>query len=182
MTVSAVFQDRLVTACYRKDLASVQAAIADGASLNAKGSACRGYQLTPLVAATSTSLPPVALYLVAHGAVPDHPKVVYMCALEGSAAELATVIAAGGSVNAPFVNVSPIVAAVRSGVDASEKVALLLDEPSFDIASCVFRGKPLEADALTLSKPDVAAMIADAVGVHNSVSPCVDFGCVCRGW
>ena len=99
-TLTNNWVDRLVTACYNGDVASVEAAVADGASVNTKG---RGSPFSanclPLRMAVSMEHHDVVVSLLSHGADPNGDFVMCNGVLIRSPDILQLVIDAGGDVN-----------------------------------------------------------------------------------
>ena len=79
-----VCQDRLVTECTCGDGDAVDAAIADGASVNDVGSRRLGDSVTPLVAAIGNRNGPVVAVLLAHGADPNGDNVMFTAVTAGT--------------------------------------------------------------------------------------------------
>ena len=91
--------DRLAMACYKGDLPSAKAAVADGASVNEKGRALGWGVDLPLVPAVDQRHHDVVVWLLSHGADPNGEGVMWYGAWYSTAAILQLLIDAGGDVN-----------------------------------------------------------------------------------
>ena len=153
--------DRLVTACFWRDLPSVKAAVADGASVNEKGTDGNG-PLTwlPLTSAVTWQHDDIVAWLLSQGADPNGYGVMCDCASDSTAAILRLLIDAGGDVNQGGPGGPPLFYAIRD--NKQEAVQVLLAEPSLDITA-TYLGKSPEQYARDTSSPALADMIAKEV-------------------
>ena len=134
--------DRLAMACWNGDLASVKAAVADGASVNEKGKSPHGWEVHPCAAAVSRQHHDVVVWLLSHGADPNGDKVVYYGAYDSTVAILQLLIDAGGDVNREILGGPPLFVAV-DGRNSMDKLRVVLAQPSLDFTlKC--DGKPTE--------------------------------------
>ena len=128
---------RLATACYRGDLPSGKAAVADGASVHEKGKSPGWFAtVLPLTAAVATQCRDVVVWLLSSGADPNGDDVMATGAYRSSAGILQLLIDAGGDVNRESSRQPPLFSALDN--DNSEEyvrviVRVLLAQPSLDL-------------------------------------------------
>ena len=154
---SPALADRLATACYHGDLPSAKAAVADGASVNAKGKApVPGWdKRLPLVAAARQKHNDVVVWLLSHGADPNGNGVMYLAG-DSTAAILQLLIDAGGDVS------NSLLFSVIETYNAEDNVRVLLAQPCLDLTmKCA--GLTPEQYADHQDTPAVADMIAQEV-------------------
>ena len=154
--------DRLIKACDNGDLPSAKAAVADGASVNEKGTApgVLGLTVFPLAAAVDRNHDDVVVYLLSHGADPNGNGVMDVGACFSTAASLQLLIDAGGDVNRECGGRPPLFLAVECNSVA--KVRVLLAQPSLDF-TVKFHGKTPEQYARHYGYPALAGMMAQEV-------------------
>ena len=123
--------DRLVAACWNRDLPSAQAAIADGASVTEPGkeSGWGGWWL-PLKAAVYKQHLDLVVWLLSLGADPNSDGVMYYGAGYGTPAILQLLIDAGGDVNRESRKRLPLTKAAENNRDRNAQV--LLAQPALD--------------------------------------------------
>ena len=154
--------DRLATAGWSGDLPSVEAAIADGASVNEEGLA-PGWTVTlpPLAVAAFKKHDAVVVWLLSHGADPNGSAVMYHCIWHCTADMLQVLIDTGGDVNVENGGERPLFTAVRD--NSVDKVRVLLAQPSLDLAITNEDGAPPDRYARDWSMLGLADMIAQEV-------------------
>ena len=123
--------DRLVTACRAGDLPSAVAALADGASVNEKGTNASGRESFPLRGAVWEDHHDVVVWLLSHGADPNGPGVMWYGAFSSTAAILQLLIDVGGDVNRAIDGRPPLVCTAFH--DRVDNVRVLLAEPTLDL-------------------------------------------------
>ena len=162
--------DRLVAACSRGDLLSVQAAVADGASVNEKGETPGDlHTYRPLTQAVMCRHDDVVVWLLAQGADPSGDGVLEVCACR-SPKTLQLLVDAGGDVNVKTgaVQQTPLFSAVYyNRVDSAR---ILLAQPSLDFTVANY-GQTTEQYLRPRSHLPVALLCAQEVsgGGHLSV-------------
>ena len=150
-----------MTACWSGDLPSVNAAVADGASVNEKGTPLGWGTVLPLAAAAWLQHHDVVLWLLSHGADPNGDKVMYDGACNSTAAILQLLIDAGGDVNREWKGLAPLFPAVWPG-SREDNMRVLLAQPSLDF-TIEYRGETPEQYARNRSRPELADMMAHEV-------------------
>ena len=161
--------DRLTSACVNGDLSSVEAAVADGASVNETGTLPGSVTtLLPLAAAVWYSRHDVVAWLLSHGADPNGDSVMYYGAHDSTAAILQLLIDAGGDVNRKSGSRPPLITAVVGVRDSENRVRVLLGEPSLDF-TVNYYGKTPEQYARAKDRPAVADRIAQEVSSEGYV-------------
>ena len=154
--------DRLVTACDMGDLPSAKAAIADGASVNAWGSA-PGWDDPdlPLRVAVAMEHHDVVVLLLSHGADPNGDHVMYSAVGWSTAGILQLLIDAGGNVNRKSYGQPPLFTAAV-GDHSEDSMRVLLAQPSLHL-TLTYDGKSSQQYARDKGKPALADMIAQEV-------------------
>ena len=132
-TAQAGQTDLLVQACWCHDLPSAEAAIAEGADVNALGKSREGIAMIPLLAAVAHQHVPLVTCLLAHGADPNGNSVMYFCTASGMPDLLRLLIAAGGDVNRASSAWPLLFLAVRE--NRLDSVHVLLGQPTLDLAA-----------------------------------------------
>ena len=122
--------DRLVTACANGDLPSAEAAYADGATANEKGTTPGWGVVRPLLAAVKRKHYDVVVWLLSHGADPNGDAVMTSGVAHSTVDILQLLIDAGGDVNRESYGEPPLFPALR--YKREDKVRVLLAQPSLD--------------------------------------------------
>ena len=165
---SASPADRLVTACFKGDLPAAKAAIADGASVNDKGTAPGYIPLLPLAIALYRHRHDAVTWLLSRGADPNGDAVMCYAAYGRPSHVLQLLIDAGGDVNRESRAAPPLFWATHSPGD--DEVRLLLAQPCLDVAMTSYR-RTAQQYACERGKPAFAATIAQEVsGVWRTCS------------
>ena len=156
---------RLLAAARRGDVASVQAALADGASATWQPSGPRvlagAGTWNPLVVAAMHGQASVVPLLLSHGCHPNDAAVMHAAAYHGNADVLSLLLAAGGSVNAESVpGWRPVFSVIAGWGDVTQKLGLLLSTPALDL-SVTKAGLGPEPYARALGKRVLANVIRD---------------------
>ena len=154
--------ERLVTACYKGDLSSAKAAVADGASVNEEGWVPGwGSVWLPLASAVFWKHHDAVVWLLSHGADPNGVGIMVNCVVNSSAAILQLLIDAGGDVNRESVGQPPLFAAMLGF--SEDKVRMLLAQPSTDFTITNDDSETPEQWARDQGKPALADTIAQEV-------------------
>ena len=149
--------NRLVTACYRGDMAGAKAALADGASVNEAGSVPGwGRAQPPLVAAVYRKHYDTVVWLLSHGAHTNGVLITTDVIAVVSSDVLQVLIDVGGDVNQHGGVLPPLFMAVLCDVEANAWVLLAQPSLDLDIANgdrtaeqfARFHGLPALADAI----------------------------------
>ena len=162
--MSSPLADRLMAACWDGDLPSVQAAVADGASVNQKETELL-HGLTRSVVALAVAAEAmhhdVVVWLLSQGADPNGDTVMCNGALDSTATILQLLIAAGGDVNDNTSCAEPLLFWAIDD-DREDSVRLLLAQPALDL-TVMYAGQTPEEYARTEGLPAVADLIAQEV-------------------
>ena len=169
--------NRLTAACHAGDLAAVQAAVADGASIHCLGGQGRTdqfhhYTWLPLAAALSGRSVAVVVWLLAHGAcVDDEDALAY--GLVSTPYLLQLLIDVGGTIDRLVVDSEPLLfSAINLFVDDDPAsiwpLAVLLAQPSLDLDCTSWSRTPAEYAS---TKPLAQSMITSEVTRRRALSP-----------
>ena len=157
----ASLADQLVHACASGDIASAEAAIALGASVNDPCTVdCAHHAALPLDVAAAKHHYGVVVWLLSRGADPNGHRVMWSAAFEGTPEVLQLLIDAGGDANRPTAGDVPMFAAIYGEEGAN--VRLLLSQPFVDLG-WTRDGKTPEQCASEEGLDDVAAAITEEV-------------------
>ena len=171
-------------ACMGGNAAAVEAALRDGASVNAVGSCGNGERRRPLLAAAMGEHASIVSTLLSRGANPNNDIVAV--ANSSTPSILLQLLDRGGDVNTCFLG-EPLLFTVLSpfGSNPAGMVQVLLDQPALDLDVTAFsrsRWEPMQSPeqaARSAMLPKVAVMIEAEVG--GSVGGCLSILC-CLVW
>ena len=169
---SSTVQDRLSTACYDGEVRLAEAAIRDGASVNAKGHApeWNSVPVLPLVPAVYRKLARVVVLLLKHGADANGEGVMWTAAYHSTPVILQHLIDVGGDVNwRDSKGLRLILSAMKDPASDADgrarlegKLRALLAEPALDL-TFVHEDKSLEQWVREKGPPVAAALISAEV-------------------
>ena len=157
-------QDRLVTACFVGDTASVDAALSLGADINAFGSNRRSRYMLPLAAAAHSQNLDLVCHVLSKGG-DAAGRGVMTAAVRSTLQILETILHAGGDPNACDSDGGAVVLlAIKRAAGAREAVRLLLQCPDLDLTVVDVFGRTPDRCALERVDQGLADVIADEVG------------------
>ena len=163
---SSALPDRLATACFRGDLPSVTAAVADGASVNERGRTSNWSSPDlPLTAAVMQKHHDVVVWLLSHGANPNGDRVMHFAVSYSTADMLQLMIDAGGDVSRKSNGMLPLFWAMLGNF--VDKLRVLLEQPSLNLA-VTFGDRTAQQHARDFDKPALAGMITEEVSGGGS--------------
>ena len=163
--------DRLVTACHTGDLPSAQAAVADGASIEAVGKILvPGWHCTmdPLAAAVFNGHRAVVVWLLSLGTSPTRGQVMWFGAGNSTPDILQLLIDAGGDVNRKSGGLVPPLFTAVCERRKGDNVRVLLAQPCLDFTT-TYQGQSAEQYARGWSDPAVVKSLKNEVSVGAGV-------------
>ena len=157
--------DQLVRACYDGDLPFAKAAVASGASVDAKGWLTAWDMSCPLAAAVMGGHRDVVVWLLSHGADPNGDAVMDAGARDSTAGMLQLLMDAGGDINLDS-GMRPLLFTAAVYNDNDDLVSLLLAQPTLDL-TLTFARKTAEQFAHVKGQHGRAETITAEVSTVN---------------
>ena len=170
---TACLSERLVTACLAGDLSAAKAAVADGASVHAKGAVPDALvPRFPLHAAVQSSDFDTVLWLLAQGADPNAEFVMFRAACYSTPAILQLLLDAGGDMNSCIEGVPLLFSVIRWSEHESCHAAMrvLLAQPGLGLDDTP-NGFTPERFAQYRGRGCCAVMIAEERARRQALSP-----------